>query len=100
MDDVGQRLPGLKLNEEQRAHLVSLTRASQDVLDDTNDILDKFARLGVSSSGLRNVARKAFKKATWDEERIRDLRGRIVSNTTLLNTFMTSLTRSVFTLIK
>lgn len=98
LDDVGQRLPGSRLNEEQKAHLISLTRASKDVLDDTNDILEKFARLGVSSSGLRNMARKTFKKITWDEERIRDLRGRMVSNTTLLNTFITSLTRSVSTL--
>ena len=63
-----------------------------------NDILEKFARLGVSSSGLKNTAKKAFKKITWDEERIRDLRGRMVSNTTLLNTFIASLTRSVSTL--
>lgn len=87
----------MKLSEYQKAHLLSLTRASKDVLDDTNDVLEKFARLGESSSGLRDMAKRTFKKITWDEERIRDLRGRMVSNTTLLNTFITSLTRSMST---
>lgn len=40
-------------------------------------------------------ARRALKNVAWDDENIRDLRGRIISNTTLLNTFITSLTRSV-----
>ena len=95
LNDVGQRLPGLKLDSEQTAHLVTLTQASQDVLNNINDLLEKFALLGGKSSGLRNRATKAFKRVTWDERSIRDLRSRIVSNTTLLNTFLTSLTRSI-----
>ena len=95
LNDVGQRLPGLKLDSEQTAHLVTLTQSSQDVLHDINDVLEKFVRLGVKSSGLRNRARKAFKKVTWDERSVRDLRSRIVSNTTLLNTFIDNLTMSM-----
>ena len=95
LDDVGQRLPGLKLDEAQSTQLASLTEAFQAVLDDTNDVLEKSARLGVKSSSLGTMARRALKKVTWDDENIRDLRGRIISNTTLLNTFITSLTRSV-----
>ena len=98
LNDVGQKLPGLKLDSEQAAHLVTLTQSSQNVLNDINDLLEKFARLGVKSSGLRTRARKAFKKITWDERSVRDLRSRIVSNTTLLNTFLASLTRSMSTL--
>lgn len=78
---------------------MTLTKSSQDVLKDVNDLLEKFARLGENSSGLRNRARNTFKKITWDERGVRDLRSRIVSNTTLLNTFLASLTRSMSTLI-
>ena len=98
LNDVGQRLPGLKLDSEQAAHLVTLTQSSQNVLNDINDVLEKFARLGVKSSGLRNRARKAFKKVAWDEKSVRDLRSRVVSNTTLLNTFLAGLTRSISTM--
>ena len=77
---------------------MTLTQSSQDVLDDINDVLEKFAKLGVKSSGLRNRARRAFKKVAWDEGSVRDLRSRIVSNTTLLNTFLAILTRSMSSL--
>ena len=77
---------------------MTLTQASHDVLNDISDLLEKFAMLGVKPSGLRDKATKAMKRATWDERSVRDLRGRIVSNTTLLNTFLASLTRSLPTL--
>ena len=58
-------------------------------------MLEKFESLGVKSSGLKAMTQKAWKKVTWDEGSIKDLRGRIISNTALLNAFVADIARSV-----
>ena len=95
LDDAAQGLPGIGLNEKQEDDLKSIVRACEGVLDDTNAVLEKFETLGLKSSSLKGRTEKVWKKITWDEESIRDLRSRIVSNTTLLHLFILSLASSV-----
>lgn len=73
----------------------SLIQACRDVLEDTNALLENYESIGVGSSRLKAMTQKAWKKVAWDEEHIKDLRSRILSNPTLLEAFIAGLARSV-----
>lgn len=94
LDDAAQSLPGPKLDQKQTAHLASLVQACQGVPDDTNAVLEEFESLGIESSSLKVMTQKARKKITWDEESIKILRGRTISNTMFLNAFIAGFAKS------
>ena len=96
LDDAAQSLPELKLDQQQADHLASLVQGIQGALDHTNALLEKFESLGVKSSSLKAMRQTTWNKVTWDEESIRDLRSRIISNTTILNAFISSLARQAY----
>lgn len=83
---------GLELSNEQKANLSSLIKGTEDVLKEIASKLDKYENLGEDSLTIGNKAQKAWKKIRWDQDAIEGCRSRIISNTTLLNTFNSGLT--------
>jgi len=72
---------GLKPSKE--AQLRELTTGCQEVLTDLEKLLSKFRSLGSRS-------RRTFDRLRWSQGDVTTLRDRIVSNTTLLGTFCTT----------
>lgn len=93
LDDAAQSLPELKLSNEQRDRLKQLTDGSKEVFDELNAVIMEYEGLIVEKSSLKAKTRKTWKKITWDEQTTRDLRHRIISNTTLLNAFIGGLAK-------
>ena len=89
---VGPNTSGPGLSNEQKANLSSLIKSTEDVLKEIASKLDKYECLGESSLTIGNKVQKAWKKIRWDQDAIEGYRSRIISNTTLLDTFNSSLT--------
>jgi hypothetical protein len=71
----------------QAQDLSSLVEGCRDILTELDAILVKFENLEPSQQKPMAKFQRAWKKVKWDQEKIRDLRDRIISNSTLLNTF-------------
>lgn len=95
LDDIANSLPGLELTDKQARDLSDLINGCRSVLDDTENLIRKNESLGTESSGLGSKTHKTWKKLKWDSATVNELRDRMVSSTTYLNTFSTSLARSV-----
>ena len=95
LDDLAQRLPGMRLDENETARLDLLVHGCKEVLDDANAVVEEFTRLGITRCTLETMTQKILKKLTWNEDSIDDLRGRIILNTMLLDAFRGGVTRFV-----
>lgn len=69
--------------------------ATQSLLEEIAVVLEKYESLGKESSTIGAKAEKALKKIRWDQDAIRGFRSRVISKTTLLDAYNSSLTREV-----
>ena len=86
-------MPGREISEKQTQDLSSLVQGCRDVLTELDAILNAYKSPATKSHGLSARSQRAWNKINWDQEKIREFRDRITSNTTLLNAFTTSLDR-------
>ena len=93
LDDVTNNLSGFQITDEQRDDLSKLVEGCRVVLDDTEKLIQKNEILDTKSSGISS--KKVLRKFKWDSTTVNELRDRMVSSTTFLNSFNTSLARSV-----
>ena len=84
-----------ELSEEERKHLQSLVQGCQDVFDELNALTEKFSILGADSTSFKARSQKAWKKITWDQDEVTELRSRITSNVVMLEAFNGNLARLV-----
>lgn len=89
LDDIANNLPGLPITDEQRENLSKLVEGCRSVLDDTEKLIQKNEILDTKSSGMSS--KKILRKLKWDSTTVNELRDRMVSSTTFLNAFNTSL---------
>ena len=73
----------------------SLIQACHELLDKLNALVNNYNMLAADkkSASFEDKFRNGSKKLGWDQDEIRDLRSRIVSNVTLLNVFNSNLVR-------
>lgn len=73
----------------------SLIQACHELLDEFNALVNNYNMLAADkkSASFEDEFRNGSKKLAWDQDEIRDLRSRIVSNFTLLNMFNSNLVR-------
>ena len=93
LDDVANNLSGLQITDKQRNSLSRLVEGCRSVLNDTEKLIQKNEILDTKSSGIS--PKKVLRKLKWDSTTVNELRDRIISSTTFLNAFNTSLARSV-----
>ena len=91
LDDVAQNAAGRQLNQKQTADLSSLIKGIRDVLEELAIVLEKYESLGKEPSTMSSKAAKTWHKLRWDQDAIKDFRSRIISNTTILDAFNSSL---------
>lgn len=83
-------MPGRKLSQKQAQDLASLVQRCRDVLTELDTILKKHGIIASKPQCFRAKSQRAWNKIRWDQDEIRELRRRITSNTSLLNTFTIS----------
>lgn len=96
LDDITKNITGLQATDKQAEALCELLKSCRSVLHDTEKLIRKNERLGTESSGLGSKTQKAWRKLKWDSAAVGELRDRMLSSTTFLNTFNNSIARSVF----
>ncbi|RPB18681.1 hypothetical protein L211DRAFT_692424 [Terfezia boudieri ATCC MYA-4762] len=78
------------LNLDEERQLREILQGCTDVLEDLDKLRVKYMRLGSAQSS----SRQAIHRIKWSQENIVELRARLASNITLLNTFITSCTHA------
>lgn len=91
--DVEIVVPEQELTAQQQVELREIAEGCGDVLRDLDDTLGKYHELGTDSRGVGRKARRIWKRLKLEPEDIKDLRGRIVVNTGILNTFLVRLSK-------
>lgn len=94
VEDVAQTISERELSEKQQSDLKSLTQGCHDVLTELDTMLNEYKNLGASPQSFRARSQRTWNKMRWDQDQITELRSRIVSNTSILDAFNASLTRS------
>ncbi|KAF6219464.1 hypothetical protein HO133_003931 [Letharia lupina] len=91
LDDIANNLSGIQLTDKQADDLPVLIEGCRGVLHDTEKLIRKNESLGTESSGVSSRTQKALRKLKWDSATVNELRDRMISSTTFLNAFNTSL---------
>ena len=95
LDEIKNNISSFRVTDKQAEDLSKLVLGCRSVLDDTEKLIQKNEDLGAETSGLGSKTQKAWKKLKWNSATVNGLRDCMVSSTTYLNTFSTSLARSV-----
>lgn len=100
LEDVNMLLPRREVSSQQRKALVDILAACLSLLNELQRKVGEYPELDVGASkrdeALRDKIRHVRKRLRWEPKDIEELRVRICSNVTLLNTFYAQLTRLVF----
>jgi hypothetical protein len=102
LEDVKVLLPQRDLTSEQRKELVGIFVGCYNVLNTLKETLDKYPELssdpkGRDSKSVRFKVRRGLKRLRWEPEDIKELRSRIASNISLLNSFNGKITKYLST---
>lgn len=93
LEDADVAASELDLTSTQRKKLDEILRGCNNVLEDIKKIQDESLELGSTGGSLNVRAKRQWKRLTWKAEDIVELRDRLTSNVTLLDTFRNRLNR-------
>lgn len=93
LNDIDVSLNVHDLSEAQAKSLHDIRESCQHVLEDTQKTLNKYSSLASKSADFRERAKRVWKRVKWEPDEVRDLRSRISSNVTVLNSFTAAHTR-------
>jgi hypothetical protein len=88
-------IPWDDISDERKQDVLSLAKGSRDILTDWEKVVKRSGVIGNSANSFGAKAKKVWKRFRFDEQEVVELRTRIISNTTLLNTFTATLARYV-----
>jgi hypothetical protein len=77
----------LDLTTQQKTELREIVDNCLNVLLKLEQTLDKYGELKPGSTRIGSKVKRVWKRLSWEPEDINELRSRIVSNVTLLNTY-------------
>jgi hypothetical protein len=101
LQDVEVVLPERELTNQQKTELHDIANGCRKVLNKLNKTLEQYQELDSNSKTFSMKARRAWKRLKFELEDIKELRGGIVANITLLNPFNGRLVRgSVVKLVR
>ncbi|KAF5578854.1 ankyrin repeat-containing protein [Fusarium pseudocircinatum] len=83
------------LTDKDRKDLLETARECRNILDELSDTAIANRVLDIQNSvGTGNRTKRVWKRLKWDPDHIRDIRGRISSNVSLLNAFLHRMART------
>ncbi|ETS78724.1 hypothetical protein PFICI_08577 [Pestalotiopsis fici W106-1] len=87
LNDVLVLLDEHDLSEKQTISLREIKDSCQHVLDDIKRVAEKYSTLVPQDTTVKRRAKRVWKRFKWDPNEARDLRSRITSNITVLQSF-------------
>lgn len=93
LQDVQIDLSQRELTSQQKTKLDGIMQGCGDLLKALEITVDKFQELDSSAKIPGKRSKRVWKRLTWDQKDIDEFRGRISSNTILLNTFLGHISR-------
>ena len=81
-------LSEFELDDQQRTDLEKIAVSCRNILIDLEKALNKYGELESSCGNLSTKVRRVWKRLKWEPEDIFELRGRTISNITLLNAYL------------
>ncbi|KAJ8070934.1 hypothetical protein OCU04_001292 [Sclerotinia nivalis] len=100
LQDIDAELSVPDLNAKQTNDLKEIVFGCRDVLEKLQRILSTYGEMKSDSSGVGKKVKRIWKRLQWEPEDIKELRSRIASNVTLLNTFQGKITSKILHEIK
>ncbi|KAH9904348.1 ankyrin repeat-containing domain protein [Xylariomycetidae sp. FL2044] len=88
LQDIDTLVSQEDLSEPRLNKLSEIVDSCHNVLQSTQDIIKQYCDLGSEKNGLRRRAQRTWKRLKWEPDDIRDLRSRIVTNITLLTSYL------------
>ena len=79
------------LSSHQNPQLQKLTRGCQEVLQELTELLKKYQSLGTKTQ-------RTWDRLKWGSEGVASLRARLISNTTMVSAYNTTMVKYVFKL--
>lgn len=93
LDDLAEQISSGQLSSQQTTQLSILVQGCQKVLHDLDTEVKKHEGLDMHGSGLGAKGKRLVKKVKWDQKGIDELRSRLISNISLLETFNVGIAR-------
>ena len=87
---------GSNPNPEDEKKLKEVLQGCHNVLKDLDQLLVKYRAMASNTSQNGLAVRRTVDRVKWGQENMIELRARLISNTTLLNTFISRYVRDVF----
>jgi predicted nuclease with TOPRIM domain len=82
-----------ELNTEHRSRLKEVEQACTEVLQDLEEVAEKYSELEKTSKKFDDRVRRVWKRLKWEPEDVNQLRSRLTSSITLLNALHNSILR-------
>ena len=88
IQDVDVALSGCEPDAQQKADIREIAGSCHKVLVDIEKTLNQYGKLQTRGGNLGDRVKRAWEKLRWEPDDIRELRGRITSNVTLLGAYI------------
>jgi hypothetical protein len=93
LQDVDVQLPGYDINDHQREQLQEISHSCGTLLRELQDAIGKYKVVEYCGTSIHKQARSMWKRMAWEPKDISELRDRLLSNVTLLQSFLSAISR-------
>ncbi|KAI1835446.1 hypothetical protein DTO027I6_2827 [Penicillium roqueforti] len=91
LQDVDVQLLGHDTNDQQQNQLGQISHSCVILLNELQNALEKYKLVEYSGTSIHKKARGIWKRIVWEPEDISELRGRLMSNVILLQSFLSAI---------
>jgi hypothetical protein len=93
LQDVDIQLPGYDIDDRQRKQLGEISHNCETLLNEVQDAIGKYKVVEYCGTSIHKKARSIWKRIAWEPKDIGELRDRLLSNVTLLQSFLSAISR-------
>ncbi|OQE20243.1 hypothetical protein PENFLA_c017G09099 [Penicillium flavigenum] len=100
LQDVDIQLLGHDINDRQQKQLAEISHSCGILLNELQDAMERYKVVEYSGTSIHKKARSIWKRISWEPEDISELRGRLMSNVMLLQSFESAISRQTMVATK
>lgn len=93
LQDVDVQLPAYDIDDRQRKQLGEISHSCGTLLNELQDAIAKYKVVEYCGTSIHKKARSVWKRIAWEPKDIGELRDRLLSNVTLLQSFLSAISR-------
>lgn len=93
LEDIDIQLPGYDIDDRQRTQLEEISHSCGTLLNELQDVIEKYKVVEYCGTSIHKKARSIWKRIALEPNDIGELRDRLLSNVTLLQSFLSAISR-------